>query len=95
MPDFVINRIHANCSIPSTLHQSLIQWVANEVEVIEADNSACITLSDAPVDWQHGEMWCLSGRDFSDCDYLSIGREGFIHVHVQLANVARLNNLSL
>jgi hypothetical protein len=29
--------IHANCCIPSTLHQFLIQWVGDDVEVIHAD----------------------------------------------------------
>jgi hypothetical protein len=33
--------IHANCCIPSILHQCLIQWIGDEVEVIEADNSVC------------------------------------------------------
>lgn len=87
--------IHANCCIPSTLHQCLVQWVDDEVEVIEADNSACIALTEAPVDWQHGDMRCLTGRDLSDYDYVSIGRDGFVPVHAQPANVARLNDLSL
>jgi hypothetical protein len=65
--------IHANCCIPSTLHQCLIQWVDDDVEVIEADNSI-----ETPVDWQHGEMRCLTGRDLSDYDYINIGRDGFV-----------------
>jgi len=87
--------IHANCCIPSTLHQCVIQWVGDDVEVIEADNSACIALTDAPIDWQHGEMQCLTGRDLSDYDYVAIGRDGFVPVKVQPACIARLNNLSL
>ncbi|XP_037489050.1 uncharacterized protein LOC119367715 [Triticum dicoccoides] len=87
--------IHANCCIPSTLHQCLIQWVDDDVEVVEADNSACIALAEAPVDWQHCEMSCLTGRDLSDYDYISIGRDGFVPVHAQPASVARLNDLSL
>jgi hypothetical protein len=31
--------IHTNCCIPSTMHQSLIQWDGDEVEVIHADDS--------------------------------------------------------
>src|SRR3954470_7916208 len=31
--------IHANCCIPSTMHQCLIQWNGDEVEVIHADDS--------------------------------------------------------
>jgi predicted aspartyl protease len=31
--------IRANCYIPSTMHQCLIQWDGNEVEVVHADDS--------------------------------------------------------
>jgi hypothetical protein len=87
--------IHANCCIPSTLHQCLIQWVNDDVEVIEADHSACIALTEAPVDWQHGEMRCLTGRDLSDYDYINVGKEGFVPINAQPASIARLNDLSI
>jgi hypothetical protein len=32
--------IHANDCIPSTLHQFLIQWINNEIEVVHMDTSA-------------------------------------------------------
>ena len=67
----------------------------DDVEVVEADNSACIALTDTPVDWQHGDMRCLTGKDLSDYDYVSIGKNGFVPIQAQPANVARLNNLSL
>jgi hypothetical protein len=37
----LLNRdwIHANCSIPSTMHQCLIQWDGDEVEVVHAEDS--------------------------------------------------------
>jgi hypothetical protein len=31
--------IHANCCIPSTMHQCLIQWDGDKVEVVRADDS--------------------------------------------------------
>ena len=31
--------IHANCCIPSTMHQCLIQWIGDVVEVVAADSS--------------------------------------------------------
>jgi hypothetical protein len=31
--------IHANCCIPSTMHQCVIQWDGDEVEVVHADDS--------------------------------------------------------
>jgi hypothetical protein len=44
------NWIHANYCIPSTLHQFLIQWIDDEVEVVHADMSAYIALADAMAD---------------------------------------------
>jgi hypothetical protein len=34
--------IHANCRIPSTMHQQLVQWVDDDVEVVQADNSVSV-----------------------------------------------------
>jgi hypothetical protein len=48
------NWILANRCVPSTLHQSLIQWIDDGIEVVHADASACIALADAMTDWQHG-----------------------------------------
>jgi hypothetical protein len=31
--------IHANCCMPSTMHQCLIQWDGDEVEVVHANDS--------------------------------------------------------
>jgi hypothetical protein len=46
--------IHANHCVPSTLHQFLIQWINNEIEVVHADVLSYIALADTMVDWQHG-----------------------------------------
>jgi hypothetical protein len=46
--------IHVNHCIPSTLHQFLIQWNNDEIEVVHADMSAYIALADTTADWQHG-----------------------------------------
>ena len=40
--------IHGNQCVPSSLHQFLIQWVNNEVEIVHADSSAYTTV-DAPL----------------------------------------------
>jgi hypothetical protein len=45
------DRIHTNHSIPSTLHQFLIQWNDEEVEIVHADASAHIALVYAATDW--------------------------------------------
>jgi hypothetical protein len=46
--------IHANCYVPSTLYQFLIQWIDDKIEVVHVDTLAYITLANATADWQHG-----------------------------------------
>ena len=38
--------IHANCCISSTMHQCLIQWRGDNVEVVQADTSVSIATTD-------------------------------------------------
>lgn len=38
--------IHANCCIPSTMHQTLIQWHEDKVEVIKVDSSISVATVD-------------------------------------------------
>ena len=40
--------IHSNRCVPSSLHQFLIQWVDNKVEIVDAD-SAANAMIDAPL----------------------------------------------
>jgi hypothetical protein len=57
--------IRANCCIPSTLHQFLVQWIDDEIEVVHTNASAYIALADAMADWQHGSTQCLLGKDLT------------------------------
>jgi hypothetical protein len=75
--------IHVNQCIPSTLHQMLIQWVGNDVEQVHADVSACIALADVPVLWTYETATCLTGVDFSDYQFISIDKKGFILVMLE------------
>ena len=75
--------IHANQCIPSTLHQMLIQWVGDDIETVPADASACIAMADAPVLWTYDSVKCLTGVDFSDYQFISVGREGFTPVMLE------------
>ena len=34
--------IHANCCIPSTMHQCLVQWVGDKIEIVPEDSSYVI-----------------------------------------------------
>jgi hypothetical protein len=74
--------IHSNRCIPSTLHQVLIQWVGEEVEIVHADVLACVATTDSS-SWSHYNIKCLSGQDISDCDFVSVSKDGFIPMFVK------------
>jgi hypothetical protein len=70
--------IHANEFVPPTLHQCIIQWIGDEVEVVQADEEVCIAMAKSQVDILGGKMECLSGKDLMGYDYISIGKDGFV-----------------
>jgi hypothetical protein len=70
--------IHANKCVPSTLHQILIQWVDDEVEVVHCDNSACVAVADSHSIGVHDDVKCLSGLDLSNYEFVSCSNNGFI-----------------
>ena len=53
--------IHANCCIPSTMHQCVIQWVGNYVEIVHADSSFSIATTDPEV-WHGLGQRCISSE---------------------------------
>jgi hypothetical protein len=77
----------------STLHQCIIQWVGDQVEVVDADEGACIAMTESQVDVQGSLIRCRTGRHFSEYDYVSIGRDGFVPISVKpMRSMTRLNN---
>jgi hypothetical protein len=48
--------------------------------------SAYIALADATADWQHGSTQCLSGKDLTSYDFLSVSKDGFMLVSMQPAS---------
>jgi hypothetical protein len=71
--------------VPSTLHQYVIQWVGDEVEVVQANEDVCIAMTQSQVDIQGGKMKCLTDRDLSGYDYVSVGKDGFVLISVKSA----------
>jgi hypothetical protein len=61
--------------------------------VVHADVSAYIALVDAMANWQHGGAQCLSGRDLTGYNFLSISKEGFVPMSIKLTSKARLGNV--
>jgi hypothetical protein len=70
--------IHANKCVPSTLHQMLIQWVDDEVEVVHGDNSACVAMADSHSVGVHDDVKCLSSLDLSNYEFVSCSNNGLI-----------------
>ena len=70
--------IHANRCVASSLHQFLIQWVGDAVEIVHSDSSADVATVDAPALGGHNAIACLSGRDLSSFEFVSVTRQGFV-----------------
>ena len=51
--------IHANCCVPSTMHQCLIQWHGDDVELVRTDDSINIATADL-VFWELEDFECFS-----------------------------------
>ena len=57
--------IHANCCVLSTMHQCLMQWDGDEVEVVHADDPCDVTIANPPSWWGEGTE-CLMDRKEQD-----------------------------
>ena len=55
--------IHANCCIPSTTHQCLIQWNGDDAKLVRADESVSIAIADL-VFWELGDFECFSSKSW-------------------------------
>jgi hypothetical protein len=63
----------------------VIQWVSDEVDVVQADEDVCIAITESQVDIQGGKMKCLTSRDLMGYDYVSIGKGRFVPISVKAA----------
>jgi hypothetical protein len=59
--------IHANCCIPSTMHQCLVQWDEDEVEVLHADDSVEVSHAAMSV-WDAEDQEPISEISLEGCD---------------------------
>jgi hypothetical protein len=67
--------IHANCCIPSTMHQCLIQWDGDEVEVVHADDTAEISTAGMNI-WDAVDQEPLSGVNLDGCERIEVTKNG-------------------
>jgi hypothetical protein len=77
--------IHANECVPSTLHQCVIHWIGDEVEVVQADEEVCVAVAESQDDIIGRKMECLSGKDLTGYDYISVDKDGFVLISVKPA----------
>jgi hypothetical protein len=63
----------------------MIQWVGDEVEVVQANEEVCIAMTESQVDIQGGKMKCFIGRDLLGYNYVSVGKDGFVPISVKPA----------
>jgi hypothetical protein len=75
--------IYANQCVPSMLHQMLLQLVGDDVEQVHVNALACIAMADAHVLWTYETATCLTRVDFSNYQYISIYKKGFIPVMLE------------
>src|SRR6185312_2260451 len=67
--------IHANCCVPSTMHQCLVQWDGDKVEVVRADDSSEVSLTDMNA-WDAEGQEPISGIVLEDCDQIEATKNG-------------------
>jgi hypothetical protein len=67
--------IRANSCIPSTMHQCLIQWDGDEVEVVHTDDSIEISLATMSV-WDVEDQEPISGISLEGCDRVEATKNG-------------------
>jgi hypothetical protein len=67
--------IHANCCIPSTMHQCLIQWDGDEVKVVHTDDSIEISLAAMNV-WDAEDQEPISRISLEGCDRVEATKNG-------------------
>jgi hypothetical protein len=61
--------IHANCFIPSMMHQCLIQWDGDVVEVVHVDDSIDISHAAMSI-WDAEDQELISGISLEGCDHV-------------------------
>jgi hypothetical protein len=60
--------------VSSTIHQCLIQWHANNVELVHADDSVSIAMV-SPMFWELDDFECFSGKLWEG-GFIRISSEG-------------------
>jgi hypothetical protein len=65
-----------------------MQWIGDEMEVIQANEDVCIAMIESQVNIQGREMKCLTSTDMTGYNYISVDKDGFVAISVKLASGA-------
>jgi len=60
------------------LHQYLIQWIGDEVEIVHGDTSSFVATADSDSISANENIKCLSGLDLTDYELISCTKDGFV-----------------
>jgi hypothetical protein len=66
--------IHANYYVPSTMHQCIIQWIRDSMEVVQGETSLTVATTEAQ-GWTYDRVSCISGKTL-DTKYLKVSDFG-------------------
>jgi hypothetical protein len=61
----------------------IIQWIGDEVELVQADEEVCIAMAESQVNILGRKMECLSSNDLTGYDYISVGKDRFVLISVK------------
>jgi hypothetical protein len=53
------------------------------VEVVQANEEVCVAMAKSQVDILGGKMECLSGKDLTGYNYISVVKDGFVPISVK------------
>lgn len=59
------------------MHQVLIQWDGDQIEVVQADGSANVAAAESSI-CEAEEIKCLSGMTPTHCDFLRVSERGLM-----------------
>jgi hypothetical protein len=75
------------------LHQCLVHCVCDNVEVMVADEPVWVATAGALGEAHDGCAACLSGKDLSNYDYITVSKDGLVPVNVKPMSVTQLNHI--
>jgi len=76
--------IHANQCVLSSLHQFLIQWIGDEIEVVHGDTFSFIATADSEFRGARDDIKFLLGMDLTDYDLISCTKNSFVSAVLKL-----------